>query len=323
MLYKKLYNQAVLGSDSPLWRSSDSAASRKNILVSVAFRRDFLSHVAMWPCCLFKIKTDSFFASLFFFIPSPSPLGKQPSGHYSCSPHPHKKQYSANPSIQREKGGGVELVGSASTRPALFSVLHYKDNVHNTILIYAQWTLVSKCELFHPLLRNLFTAVYFLDFSKEKKKQNKWQAFQTIHQQVSLPRSARKGPLPLLNVLFLSPWKRHQRGGHREPWHKFSFELLLAFSFWQRVAECFRPYEKWLHVATVFATEKGHQIERGAPSKAALLSPAISAASAIFFFSSLAVAFFLSRWRPRTQHHHQMHRFAVNIMFSPNIKSLI
>lgn len=111
---------------------------------------------------------------IFLFFPSPSPLGKPPSGHYSCSQHPHKKQYSANPGIQREKRGwewgGVELVGSASTRPALFSVLHYKDNVHNTILIYAQWTLVSKCEFFHPLLRNLFTAVYFLDFSKEKEK---------------------------------------------------------------------------------------------------------------------------------------------------------
>lgn len=83
------------GSNRPEWRSSDSAASRKNILVSLAFRWGFPLHVVMWPWCLFKTTTLFFFFFCRFF--PPSPLGKQPCGHYSCSQHPHKKTNNAAP----------------------------------------------------------------------------------------------------------------------------------------------------------------------------------------------------------------------------------
>lgn len=71
---------AVHRSDSPYWRSNDSAASLKYCKLTSIFC-DTLSHVIMWPCCLFPIKTDFFFKK---------PLGRQPSGHYSCSQHPHE-----------------------------------------------------------------------------------------------------------------------------------------------------------------------------------------------------------------------------------------
>lgn len=73
-------------------------------------RWGFPSHVVMWPCCLFEITT----LFMHIFLSSPSPLGKQPCGHYSCSQHPHKKNKTTQCQSRHTKTGSAGAVGAVS-----------------------------------------------------------------------------------------------------------------------------------------------------------------------------------------------------------------
>ena len=57
--------------------------------------------------------------------------------------------------------------------------------------------------------------------------------------------------------------------GHLKPWHKYSFKLLLAFSFWQCHGECVPSENDYMLPA--LCHWKGHQTEWGILNKAAFL----------------------------------------------------
>lgn len=107
---------AVHRSDSPYWRSNDSAASLKYCKLTSIFC-DTLSHVIMWPCCLFPIKTDFFLKSL---------LGGSLLATTAAASTHMKTMSCQRKNTKRETER--EMPVSASTRLVLFSVYH-KDSL--------------------------------------------------------------------------------------------------------------------------------------------------------------------------------------------------
>lgn len=111
-----------------------------------AARWGFPSHVVMWPCCLFEITT--LFMHI-FCLPQVLLGSSLVATTAAASTHIKKnKQRSANPGIQkrgvRERWGLLAArFCQYKTSTVLCSPL--QRQCANTILIYAQWTLMSKC----------------------------------------------------------------------------------------------------------------------------------------------------------------------------------
>lgn len=118
-----LLDPAVLRSDSPLWRSSDSAASPRYCnLTSISVRFFVTCH---YVTLLFVSDKNRFFLFIFF----PKPLGKQPSGHYSCSQHPHKNNavpIQANKDRRRER---LRERAGRFCQDKTSTVLYYKNSL--------------------------------------------------------------------------------------------------------------------------------------------------------------------------------------------------
>lgn len=158
-----LLDPAVLRSDSPLWRSSDSAASPRYCnLTSISVRFFVTCH---YVTLLFVSDKNRFFFLLFF---SPNLLGSSLlATTAAASTHIKTTQcQSKQTKTEGERGWERELVGSARTRLVLFSttktVCKYSPNPYTILLdtCVRMWMH----EFCHPFPLNLFMGVYFFDF---------------------------------------------------------------------------------------------------------------------------------------------------------------